>query len=85
MTASAIASCMKKARPETGFFVGFNEGLALGAEAQYAGKEGLSLPEGRFIGGKGLRARKLNDQPAMHTGLTERQKCFRHIQRIARV
>lgn len=46
MTASAIASCMKKARPETGFFVGFNEGLALGAEAQYAGEEGLSLPEG---------------------------------------
>ena len=46
MTASVIASCMKKARPETGFFVDFNEGLALGAEAQYAGEEGLSLPEG---------------------------------------
>ena len=45
---------MKKARSKTGFFVLGISFSAFGAEAQDARQKGLRLPEGGFIGCKGL-------------------------------
>ena len=76
---------MKKARSKTGFFVLGISFSAFGAEAQDARQKGLRLPEGGFIGRKGLRAGELYDQPAVHPGLTEGQERLRHIEGVARI
>ena len=67
------------------FFFDSKKLSASGAEAEYAGKEGLCLPEGGFIGRQSLRTRELDNEPAMQSILAERQKRFRHVQSVARI